>query len=169
MRDNDDARRDALCELIRLYQTDVLRMCHMFLRDRHQAEDATQETFLKAYLSYDTLRDREKPKAWLMAIALNACRAMLRSRWTKHIARSAPDFVEKAGAQPFSADEIMLHIEVERLPYRQREIVLLYYYQGLNVDEIAGCLRISRSTVSYRLKRARKRLKDALRGDERHE
>ena len=60
MRNEDNARREALRALVRLYQADVLRMCYMLLKDRQCAEDAAQETFLKAYLSYDTLRDRSK-------------------------------------------------------------------------------------------------------------
>ena len=169
MRNEDNARREALRALVRLYQTDVLRMCYMLLKARQFAEDAAQETFLKAYLSYDTLRDKGKEKAWLMTIAVNTCRAMLRSRWARHIIRASSDFDQAMASQPFPVDEIMLHIEVERLPYRQREAVLLYYYQGMSVKEVARCLNTSQSSVSSRLKHARKRLKDVLYGGEAHE
>lgn len=169
MQGKEGCPKEEFYRLVNQYQTRLMRMCYMLLKNRQYAEDATQETFLKAFLHYGTLRDKSKEKAWLMAIAINTCRMMLRSRWIKHIQRSLPDPEEERAFQPFPMDEIMLHIEVERLPYRQREAVLLYYYQGMSTGEVARCLNVSQSLVSSRLKRARKQLKNALNGGETHE
>ena len=69
-------------------------------------------------------------------------------------------------AVPFEEKDDMLTNAVIRLPVRLREVILLYYYQGLNVNETAETLGISQSSVSGRLKRGRKALKDMLEGRE---
>ena len=69
-------------------------------------------------------------------------------------------------AVPFEEKDDTLTRAVIRLPIRLREVILLYYYQGLNVNEIAEALGISQPSVSGRLKRGRERLKAALEGRE---
>ena len=91
MQSKEGCPKEEFYRLVNQYQTRLMRMCYMLLKNRQYAEDATQETFLKAFLHYGTLRDKSKEKAWLMAIAINTCRMMLRSRWIKHIQRSLPD------------------------------------------------------------------------------
>ncbi len=167
-RNFEGRRKELLCEWVARYQTDILRMCRMLLRDTKLAEDAAQETFLKAYLSCDSLIDRGKAKAWLTSIAVNTCRQMRRSKWARHITGRADDD-ENVPIQQFPSEQVLLHIEVERLPYRQREVILLYYYQGLNVVEIARALKISQSSVSSRLERARTKLRRAWEGDKEDE
>ncbi len=162
-------RKSALYDWVSLYQTRILRMCYMLLRDCQHAEDATQETFLKAYQSYDALRNKSKAEAWLITIAINTCRAMHRSRRTKQNALPLSDAIENLSAQQFPMESVLLHVEVERLPYREREVILLYYYHGMNVNDIARVLKISQSSVSSRLKKAEKQLRTVLKGDEKSE
>ena len=71
---------------------------------------------------------------------------------------------ETAGPFEESDDELMS--AVTRLPIRLREVIILYYYQGLKVNEVAEALGISQPSVSQRLKRGREKLKDALEGRE---
>ena len=66
-------------ELIDLYGDAILRLCILYLGDRQLAEDAFQETFLKAWEKWDGFRGESSVKTWLTRIAVNTCRDMLRS------------------------------------------------------------------------------------------
>ena len=159
MLNDQESGEDALRRWIDLYQTQMLRMSYILLGDLHLAEDAVQETFLKAYQARRKLRDPNSEKAWLMTIAANICRGYHRTWWGKHVDRRVPLEQTPVGQSLFPEEESILHLEVERLPYRQREVVLLYYYQGMNMYEIAKALHISQSTVSDNLDKAQRQLK----------
>ena len=67
--------------LVAQNQEKLLRTCYLYLRDRQLAEDAVQETFLKAYRSLPAFRGDSSEKTWLMRIAVNTCRDLYRSEW----------------------------------------------------------------------------------------
>ena len=152
--------------LVEQYQTAVLRTCYLYLCDRSQAEDAVQETFLKVYKGLDTFRGESSEKTWIMKIAMNTCYKMNRSGWSRFINRRVTPEMLPETSVPFEEKDDELTRAVIRLPIRLREVILLYYYQGLNVNEIAEALGISQPSVSGRLKRGRERLKDMLEGRE---
>ena len=72
--ETDVSREQELARLVDAYQSSLRRMCCAILRDRTLAEDAVQETFLKAYKALDTFRKESSEKTWLMRIAINTCR-----------------------------------------------------------------------------------------------
>jgi RNA polymerase sigma-70 factor (ECF subfamily) len=77
-------------ELIDLYGDGILRLCILYLGDRHLAEDAFQETFVKAWKKRDDFRGDSSVKTWLTRIAINTCRDLLRSGWFRTMRRSQP-------------------------------------------------------------------------------
>lgn len=150
--------------LVAQNQEKLLRTCYLYLRDRQLAEDAMQETFLKAYRSLPSFRGDSGEKTWLMRIAVNTCRDLYRSEWFRHMDRRViPEELPESGV-PFTCREESLIVEVMRLPRRLREATLLYYYHGMDEREIAEALGVSRSAVSDRLSRARRKLKELLEG-----
>ena len=150
--------------LVAQNQEKLLRTCYLYLRDRQLAEDAVQETFLKAYRSLPAFRGDSSEKTWLMRIAVNTCRDLYRSEWFRHMDRRViPEELPESGV-PFTCREESLIVEVMRLPRRLREATLLYYYHGMDEREIAEALGVSRSAVSDRLSRARRKLKELLEG-----
>lgn len=147
------------------YGNDLLRICCVYLKDASMAEDAVQETFVKAYRHMDTFRGASSEKTWLVAIAINVCRDMRRSAWFRYIDRTV-DF-EKLRLPVTPEDErTMLMQEIMRLPRRQMEAVLLRYYMEIPQAEIARMLHISEAAVSKRLLRARETLRTVLKGGE---
>ena len=76
-----------LTRLVETYQTPLMHICYMILHDEALAEDAVQETFLKAYKGYEAFRGESQERTWLMSIAINVCRDMNRSAWLRHIDR----------------------------------------------------------------------------------
>lgn len=152
--------------LVELYQGPVLRMCVLTLRDKTLAEDATQETFLKVYRALDTFRGESSEKAWIMKIAVHTCWDINHSAWFRFMNRRVtPDMLPEPPAGSDEKDD-ELTSAVMMLPMKLREVILLYYYQGMKVNEIADALSISQSSVSGRLNRARGKLKNLLEGRE---
>lgn len=155
--------------LVSQYQSMLLRMCYLYLRDRALAEDAVQETFLKAYRNLQTFRGDSSEKTWITKIAINTCCDVRRSHWFRMIDRRyTPDMLPEAST-PFVQEEEDLVVQILRLPYKLRQVILLYYYQNMNVLEIADSLGISQSSVSGRLKRAREKLRVLLERREFHD
>ena len=157
-------RQAALERLMAQYGTALLRMCCLYLRDYSLAEDAVQETFLKAYARLDSFRGDCSEQTWLMKIAINTCRDMLRSAWMRHHDRYADlsQLPERAYC-PEPPDDTVVQA-VSALPPRLREAVLLRYYQGMKVDDVAQALRTTRSGVKHRLKQANTLLRTQLEG-----
>jgi RNA polymerase sigma-70 factor (ECF subfamily) len=150
--------------LVETYQTPLRRLCCVMLKDAHLADDAVQETFLKAYRALNDFRRESSGKTWLTRIAVNTCRDMMRSRWLIHVDRSVDiaDLPEESAESDPEDTELME--TVLRLPMKQREAVLLYYYQNLTMQEISEILHITVSNVSRRLESARKALRKQLEG-----
>ncbi len=150
--------------LMTLYEDSLLRMCFVYLHDAGLAEDAVQETFLKAYNSLDSFRGESSEKTWLMRIAINTCKDIRRSKWFCLVDRRiALDHIPEAVCAFKPQDETLI-ISVMRLPGKYKVAVLLYYYQGLTVGEIGETLGIAKPTVYARLKKAQAKLKTELEG-----
>ena len=169
MPDPGRKRQDKLEQLITAYENDLLRMCCVYLRDLALAQDAVQDTFLKAYKALDRFRGESSEKTWLMRIAVTVCRDYRRSAWHRYVDRRVNLDLLPLPTAPPKTEHIALTTEIMRLPRKQMEAVLLYYYQNLNIREIAQVVGISPAAVSSRLIKARKLLHDALKGGEGHE
>ena len=136
----------------------------VYLRDMGLAEDAVQETFIKAYDHIDELLSGkiESTKAWLMRIAVNTCKDTLRSSWMRHI-----DNRQEIEALPLSMascaeERLALTQAIMALAPKHREIVLLYYYQDMSLRACAQVLGISAPTATRRLQQAQKKLRIQL-------
>ena len=150
--------------LIQENQVSLKRLCYLYLHDEDMAEDAVQETFLKMYQSLSDYRGEANERTYLTRIAINTCKDMLRSGWFRHIDRRVTvDALPRSEEikDPYHCD---IAVAVMNLPRKLREVIILYYYQGLNTLEIAETLNITQPAVTGRLKRARDRLKSVLKG-----
>ena len=157
---------DLFDRMVLEYQLPLKRLCFMYLRDMSLAEDAVQETFLKVYKSLRQFRDDCSMKTWIMKIGVNTCKDMLRSAWFRHHDRRiVPEELQvPAEENPFAEENNDLGQAILKLPVKYKDVILLYYYQDMNQDEIAEILQTSASTISRRLKRAQEKLRDVLKG-----
>lgn len=148
------------------YATDILRLCCCYLGNRADAEDATQETFLKAWRHMDQFeaRNLSQPKSWLLKIAVNTCRDMLRGPWHKKVDHSI-DMDTLTSMQVAPQEDRDLLLDITMLPGKYKEVILLYYYQGMTIREIAQMLHGSEAGISRRLTKACKLLKQAEEGE----
>ena len=144
------------------WEVPLLRTCYLLLRDAALAEDAVQETFLKAWRAHRAYRREASEKTWLMRIAVNTCRDMKRSRWFRRVDRTVnmDDLPEPSVA--FTEPDDTLARAVLSLPDNLRQVITLRYYQGMSAQEVADVLRVHRRTVHYRLDKAERILRDAL-------
>ena len=157
-------QRDRLEKIMQTYGNILFRLCLLTLGNASDAEDAVQETFLKAYRSRNTFRYESSEKTWLMKIAINTCRDMLRGKWFKYVCRNTPLELLPDEGITISEESIAVNMAIAALPKKLREAVLLYYYQGFTLEETAETLGIAVSSVSGRLTRAKKKLHAALKG-----
>lgn len=147
------------------YGDAMLRMCYLSLHDVMLAEDAVQDSFLKAYQKWHTFRGECSKKTWLMRIAVNTCRDYRRRAWMWWNDRrvDVEQLILPGGTPVDSADDTVIRA-VMALPPREKEAVLLKYYQQMKLGEIAQALDIPEGTVTSRLNRARDRLRRQLEG-----
>lgn len=140
--------------------------------NRHAAEDATQEVFLKVYQAADRLDPDRHPRPWITTITYNTCREAAR----RSAARTTDSLDDGAGSEPVASngtpEQASLHREQQRLLERalgeldgeSRAIVLLRTYGDLSHDRIAEIMNTSHSAVRKRFSRAIRRLGQLLRG-----
>ena len=146
------------------YADDVLRMAYFYLADRYKAEDVCQDVFVKLYTHGHTI-EPGKEKAWLLRVTVNSCRDLWRGAWLKRVVLGAPT-LDIIPAQDETIEQREEKAElmraVNKLPAVFREAVLLHYYQGLGISEIAQMLDLPEGTISSRLSRARKKMEVLL-------
>ncbi len=160
----EDERRETLTRLMNDYGTTLYRMCCLQLRDRTLAQDAVQDTYLKAFKALGDFRRESSERTWLIRIAINTCRDYLRSSWFSRVDRRiTPDDLPETGEEkPLPDDEVLRAVAALKKPLR--EAVLVRYYQNLSVREAAEALRVSEATVKRRLQAANERLRLRLEG-----
>lgn len=160
----DRAAEATITRLMTDYGDHILRLCFVMLRDRFMAEEAMQDTFVKAYKAWRGFKQESSEKTWPSRIAVNTCRDMRRRVWFRLKAMEvALDSVPEPVSPPEERDDTLLQA-VMALPYKYREAISLHYYQNLTPEETAQALHISRSGVYSRLRRAEAMLKKELEG-----
>ena len=157
-----EQNEEQLRRLMEAYGDSILRMCALYLGDAALAQDLAQETFLRAYQHMEGFRGDSSEKTWLTRIAINLCKDELKRPWRKHVSGRQPvEELLAARQQPAPQDDTVLR-EVMGLRPKEREVVLLRYYQQLKLEEIAQALAIPKGTVTSRLNRAKGRLRARL-------
>ena len=150
---------DKLTEYIERFQPTVYRVAYSYVKNRSDAEDITQEVFLKLYRAEDKFVSDENVKAWLIRVAINMSKNSLSSFWCKH----KSDLSESIALKE-KTDYALLEA-LNRLNKNYRIAIYLHYYEGYSVSEISSMLKTSESNVKARLKRGRDKLKDFLSDD----
>jgi RNA polymerase sigma-70 factor (ECF subfamily) len=147
----------------------MLKLCYVYLRDMTLAQDALQESFLKAFRRFDTYRGEASERTWLTSIVINTCKDLRRSAWFRNRRTSvSPDSLPLSVPPP---DELHMDLmnAILALPVKNREVVVLKYQQGMNNQEIAEVLHLSPMAVSKRMRQAFGRLKNLMEEGNEHE
>lgn len=156
-----DNRDYDLEQIIEEYGNLIFKTCFIMLRNSHDAEDVAQETFYKYMISNRAFDSSEHKKAWLLRVSQNKCKDMLRYKKI-HSYISYEDVEENfVGHQDVESEDIEDILKVSNLSYDYKSVVVLYYFEGYSVEEVADILNINSATVRKRLQRARQKLKIA--------
>jgi RNA polymerase sigma-70 factor, ECF subfamily len=138
----------------------ALRLAHSMLGDRWEAEDATQEAVIRAWRKLAQLRPGMPFRPWFLAIVINQCRNVRRTRWFS-TARIAEVF-QSGRIDPNDVERVDVARALARLPSQDRQILFLHFYLDLPVDEVAVTLGITQSAAKGRIYRACHRLRPEL-------
>lgn len=147
--------------LVDIYSDMVYRLAYARTQNFHDAQDITQEVFLKYIRSGKKFNDEEHRKAWLIRVAVNAGNSFAKSAWNRHRAELSEAETEVENLPEKSG----VYYAVKELPEKYRVIVHLFYYEEISVKEICKILGMGESAVKSRLFRAREMLREKLKGE----
>jgi len=156
--------REAFGKLVDLYQAPIHNLAYRMLGTTAEAEDATQETFLRAYTRLDTYDASRKFSSWILSIASHYCVDRLRRRrgnWLSTEEIQAWRWVPDRRPQPEALtighqERDTVRRLLDQLPAHYRLVVVLRYWYGLSYNEMAEVTRCTRSAIKSRLHRARR-------------
>lgn len=163
----------AFVQLVERHQEKVFRFCCQWLKNSEDAREATQDTFVKAYLALERYRKQGRFSTWLFQIALNQCRDRIKSKAGSQSRRTdsfgggtGDDFVCPAPAPDeavaLSGEQERLGNAIERLPMSLRAVVIICGVEGMSQETCAEILNISVRAVEGRFYRARRQLETWL-------
>ncbi len=149
-----DVIRDALDN----YGDAVYKLCLIMLKNHADAADAAQETFITYMDKSPLFTGAEKEKAWLMQVAANKCRDMLRMRSRRNTV--SDDILENYAE---NTEEYGIVEALTELPDKYRIVMILHYIEGYKTEEIAGMIGKTVSAVKMRLSKGRTMLRETYR------
>ena len=155
--------------LLRRYEPSVYRSCSKYLKDPMEAEEATQDVFLRVFFNIEKFEGRSSFKTWLFRIAMNTCASRYRAlRRLEDRHRAYVQSVElSAGHEPsafrLDLDGGPLSEALDRLTPTDREVLILRHVSDMSFQEISDILRLGLSASKMRLYRAEFRLRTVVR------
>ncbi|MFS0864690.1 sigma-70 family RNA polymerase sigma factor [Fredinandcohnia sp. 179-A 10B2 NHS] len=154
------------------YGTEIKRLAYLYVKDHSLAEDIVQEVFISCYRNLEGFRYESSYKTWLVKITINKCKDALK-RWSfrnliykEKIDDSQYEIDTPEDKMISKLEDIYISKQVLQLPLKFREVIILYYYQELSIEEISQVMNIKVNTVKTRLYRARVKLKESMEGSE---
>lgn len=139
----------------------VYRICFTYMKNRSEAEDCTEDVFVKVLTGNFTFNDETHEKKWLTVTAINLCKDRLK-HWFRRMVSPMEDVEEPEGEQISEPDETLEM--VIKLSAKYKDVIYLHYYMDFKTDEIAAMLHKPPSTVRNHLAEARAILKKQIGG-----
>jgi RNA polymerase sigma factor (sigma-70 family) len=153
-------------KIMDVYGERLTKLCFNYTKDWNVSEDIVQEVFITCYREYENIDKIAFFKAWIYRITINKCKDLLKSSFFKrvvmsssHITRSRTSELSPEMSIMKSSEEEFLSTCVLALPIKYREVITLYYYDELSIEDISRILKINNNTVKTRLNRARSKLR----------
>lgn len=164
MKNDNEERKRRCAEAMRVHGDAVYRLAFARCRNKADAEDIFQTTFLRFYASRTLFKNAEHEKAWLLRVCINACKDLQKSAWHTKVSAmpdefDVPDMNTRKDATP---QEEALDEAMQRLSPEQRTVVHLHYFEGFSTGEVAQMLGMRSATVRSHLHRARIAMRNAL-------
>lgn len=139
------------------YSDLLYKICIVIVCNEQDAQDAIQDTFCRYLEKKPDFRNEEHEKAWLIRVATNICRDMIRFR-----IRHPKISIDELGNGLMAPEQEKTLKELLELPVKQKMVIYLHYVEGYQIKEIADILGITEGAVKMRLQRGRELLKLSL-------
>lgn len=138
----------------RIYKTMLFRIAFSYLGNKHDCEDILQEAFIKLCYHAPDFQSDEDEKRWMIRITINLCKNNLKSLWKKKRVDA-----EELESYAYESEDKDVLLNIIQLSPKYKSVILLFYFEGYRISEIAAIMNISESAVKMRLKRGRELLK----------
>jgi RNA polymerase sigma-70 factor (ECF subfamily) len=158
-----NGNRDDFSALVEQYQLYALKVAYRFLRDREAAEDVVQEAFIKVYKKIHLFEGRSSFKSWLTQVVLNTCKNKVRKHSRETLGLDTPKLHRAQGPEESSIHlDIgqMLMGEIEALPEKQRQALMLRVYEDLSFKEISEIMGSPYDTAKANYRHALMKLRE---------
>lgn len=167
--------KEAYRELILKYQNKIFSTAYKFTNDHGEAQDLTQDIFLKIYKNINRFNKNSKLSTWIYKISINTCLDW-KKKHNKATLLTLDDIPNVNNGSTNSIDDYiinnekkqLIHNAVKQLPDIYKTVVILYHFNNRSYNEISKILSIPTKTVETRLYRARKKIKEFLHKQEVH-
>lgn len=156
-------QEDAYRQIVEEYGNRLLRTCYLILKDREEAEDVVQETFIKVFQKMGTFKEGSRLYTWIYTIALNLSRDRLRKK--QDILTIEDEWIGDNDVESHvekSIDRELLRKGLFELNSLYREVLVLFYFENLSIKEISNLLNEKEGTIKSKLSRGRNILKESL-------
>lgn len=162
--------RNAFAYLVDKYKTMVYSLALRLVKDREEAEEISQDAFIKAYQSLASFKGKAKFSSWLYRIVYNTAISRLRQQPAGRVSLDEPNISDtlylesKENYDTLSADERKKYLEkaLDSLDRDEKMFVILYYYEEKDLDEIASIAGLTKTNTKVKLFRARKKMLTVL-------
>lgn len=150
-------------ELFKKYGDEILRTCMLILRNRSLAEDAAMTVYENAFTSFHAFKGESSEKTWLIRIAVNVCRNILKSSSYKtSMSGEIPDTAADRDEYGQAETKAAVSQAIMSLPEIYREAAVLHLYNGFSLKEAARLAGVSQSAMTFRVSKAKELLRNAL-------
>lgn len=156
-------REEAYRQIVEEYGNKLFRTCYLILKDKEEAEDVVQETFIKVFKKIDTFQEKSGLYTWIYAIALNLSRDKMRTK--QDILELKDEWVGKDDVEylvEMNIDRELLRKEIFGMNSLYREVLVLFYFDEFSIKEISNLLNEKEGTIKSKLSRGRNILKENL-------
>lgn len=155
---------EELIKFYNLYKDDIFRFALSYTKNISDAEDVTQNVFIKLAKNINKLTNNNHIKNWCFCVCANECKNIKFSIWKKRIISLSKKYEI---AQNIDDEYFDLYEELFRLKPKYRILIFLKYYEGYSVKEISKILKMKATTVQTNITRARKQIESGLKEKER--
>lgn len=155
--------KERLEQIFRDYYQLIYRVAFSQVKNHADAEDITQEVFLKIIRHDMRYQSMEHERAWIVRVTVNLCRDLLKSKWHRtSVSMEDVSEAQRGSCENFTEIQDDMMWAVLQLPEKYRNCLYLFYYEDYSIKEIAQSLEMPENTVKTNLKRGRQALKEFL-------
>ena len=155
--------KERLEQIFRDYYQLIYRVAFSQVKNHADAEDITQEVFLKIIRHDMRYQSMEHERAWIVRVTVNLCRDLLKSKWHRtSVSMEDVSEAQRGSCENFTEIQDDMMWAVLQRPEKYRNCLYLFYYEDYSIKEIAQSLEMPENTVKTNLKRGRQALKEFL-------